>query len=88
MLLKGASVKGIHEKVEELKQDKFKGSLDFKNATRIQSHIRFRASKGWVFSVDDKGVVKLVGYEKEPQKVSFALPKDGAEEKKEEKKAA
>jgi hypothetical protein len=85
-LLAGATMKDLLAEVEERKTTDFKDSKDFPTTGRIQAHVKFRASKGWVFTVFKNGKVKLTGYEQEPQTVSFTKPVDEKDE--EEAKAA
>ena len=84
-LLAGTTMKDLLAEIEERKTNDFKDSKDFPTTGRIQAHVKFRASKGWVFTVFKNGKVKLTGYESEPQEVSFTSAVD---EPTEEAKAA
>ena len=86
LLLEGHTMKEVLAEIEERKTQDFKDSNDFKSVAIIQKHIRYRASKGWVFTIFKNGKVKLTGYEQEPQTVNFTAPIDVPEE--DEKKAA
>ena len=84
-LLTGITMKDLLAEVEERKTTDFKDSKDFPTVGRIQAHVKFRASKGWVFTVFKNGKVKLTGYEHEPQTVDFTKAVD---DKADDKKAA
>ncbi len=87
LLLEGYTMPDILAEVEERKATDFPKSKDFKSIAIIKKHISFRASKGWVFTVNENGVVQLTGYEHEPQKVSFTTPAVKKEDEGEKKAA-
>ena len=85
-LMAGVTMKELLAEVEERKTLDFKDSNDFPTTGRLQAHVKFRAGKGWVFTVFKNGKVKLTGYEHEAQTVSFTTATD--EKADDEKKAA
>ena len=88
LLLEGMSIEAILSEVEERKKTDFPENRDFKNAAIVQKHIRFRASKGWVFKIFKNGKVKLVDYAHEPQTVSFTAASEDDKKDEPDKKAA
>jgi len=63
LLVKGSlTMPEILASVEERKKTTKSSSTDFKNVSIIKKHLKYRATKGWVFEILKNGKVKVVDY--------------------------
>jgi hypothetical protein len=85
LLVKGGlTFAEILTSVEARKKETKSDSTDFKNVSIVKKHIKYRATKGWVFTIFKNGKVKATDYKVD----GGGLIEDKATEVAEEKKAA
>ena len=74
--------------IEARKAETDSKSTDFKNASIIKKHIKYRATKGWVFTIQKNGKVKATDYKVDGGGLIEDKATEAEAEAEEQKKAA